>query len=69
MPTSHKWNLSLKCPKCGGVGGVSVVEDGGPPFTDEPRRTYAVRGNFALKPGGADSATCLTCNSACATGP
>jgi hypothetical protein len=37
----HRFSIQVACPGCGIEGAVKVVEDGGPPFTDTPRRVYS----------------------------
>ena len=49
----HRFSIQVTCPDCGSADAIKIVEDGGPPFTDTPRRTYSADPDkFVLIPGG-----------------
>jgi hypothetical protein len=39
----HRFGFEVACPGCGAAGTILVLEDAGPPFTDQPRRRYCSR--------------------------
>jgi len=60
---SHRLSIRVACPSCGSSGEMQVREDGGPPFTDTPRRTYVVDlTKFSFLVGGQPPAmACVAC--------
>jgi hypothetical protein len=52
MAAHHRYKIPVACPGCGLEGEINVMEDGGPPFSDTPRRSYAADPDrFVLIPG------------------
>ena len=63
MVAHHRFSVQVACPDCGAEGVIKVVEDGGPPFTDTPRRAYSTDPDrFVLITGGEPpGVTCCAC--------
>lgn len=64
MAPFHRWSFHFECPTCGRSGFVKVAEDAGPPFTAQPRRTYAAAPGFTVTDGdpikiACDCGSCL----------
>jgi hypothetical protein len=59
----HRFSIQVACPSCGASGDIKVIEDGGPPFTDTPRRAYSADPDrFVLTDEGAPPAfECRAC--------
>lgn len=60
MVTNHRLSFDVQCPACGATDTIIVTEDAGPPFTDEPRRTYSAS-EFGIKSGNPATIACATC--------
>lgn len=60
---SHRLSVQVTCPACAATGEMRVREDAAPPFTDEPRRTYAIDpARFTLLVGGeTPQMACVAC--------
>lgn len=53
VTANHRFRIRLACPVCEAEGEIKVTEEAGPPFTDMPRRTYAIDPlKFTLLIGG-----------------
>ncbi len=53
VSSNHRLSISVACPVCEATGEIKAKEDAGPPFTETPRRTYAVDpAKFTLLIGG-----------------
>jgi hypothetical protein len=60
---AHRFSIRLACPACGAKGELRLTEDSQPPFSDTPRRTYAVDSlKFTLLIGGEPpTMACVAC--------
>jgi len=61
--THHRFSIEFACPACGASGKVGVAEEAGPPFTDAPRRTYAIdpRHFVLVVEGDPPAIECVAC--------
>jgi hypothetical protein len=62
MTSSHRIKVEIACPACGSSGTIIVVEDAGPPFDDEPRRSYENNSDkFRVSGGTPPTIRCVAC--------
>jgi uncharacterized Zn finger protein len=62
VTVSHRIEFEITCPSCSTAGSITVKEDAGPPFDDDPRRRYeSIPYEFRINPGRPLTITCRAC--------